>query len=127
MTFRKIKAGKQGEKLALVFLKKYGYKIKELNYKTRYGEIDIIADDQDCISFVEVRSRSTGIFGLPEYSINRKKQNQIIRTALSYIKRKKLEDRDCRFDVVCIEEVNSASPKIRLIKNAFELDTWYGY
>lgn len=127
MTFRRIRTGKKGEGLALACLKRQGYKIIEKNYKTKQGEVDIIANDKDCISFIEVRSRNTERFGAPEYSINREKQNQIAKIALSYIKRYGLEDRDCRFDIVCIEDVNSAFPKIKLIKNAFELDTWYRY
>jgi putative endonuclease len=127
MSLRGIGTGKKGERLALLHLRKEGYKIIETNYNSRHGEIDIISSDRDCISFVEVRSKSTEGFGLPEYTINRRKKNQIQRAALSYIKTKNLEDRDCRFDVVCIEDINGRSPRIRLIKDAFELDTWYRY
>ncbi len=127
MSFKRICTGRRGEDLALSYLKKKGYKIIERNYKTAYGEIDIIGDDRDCISFVEVRSMNAGRLGLPEYTVNRRKQNQIARVALSYIKKRQLWDKNCRFDVVCIDDVDSSSPKIRLIENAFELDTWYRY
>ena len=126
MTFKRISTGKKGEELATSFLRSQGYKIIENNFRTRHGEIDIIADD-GCVSFIEVRSLNSKGFGLPEHSVNRRKQNQITKTALMYIKIKKLEDRDCRFDVVSVEGTDSDSPKIRLIKNAFELDERYRY
>ena len=126
MTFKRISTGKKGEELAASFLRSKGYKIIENNFRTRHGEIDIIADD-GCVSFIEVRSLNSKGFGLPEHSVNRRKQDQIAKAALMYIKIKKLEDRDCRFDVVSIEDVDSDSPKIRLIKNAFELNERYRY
>jgi len=125
MTIAKINTGKLGEHLAVSYLKRQGFEIVEKNYKTKHGEIDIIGKIKDCISFVEVRSNNTAQFGLPEYTINRKKQSQLTKMALAYIKRYGLENRICRFDVVCIEDVNSNAPKIRHIKNAFELDFRY--
>ncbi|MEE8317841.1 MAG: YraN family protein, partial [Candidatus Omnitrophota bacterium] len=104
MILKGIGAGKKGERLALIHLKKEGYRIIATNYTSRQGEIDIISSDKCCISFVEFRSKSTEEFGLPEYTINKRKKNQIQKAALSYIKRNHLEDRDCRFDVVCIED-----------------------
>jgi len=127
MTFKRIGTGKKGEDLALSYLRGQGYRIRGRNYKTAQGEIDIIGDDGGCISFVEVRSMNAGGPGSPEYTINRRKQGQITKVALSYIKKYRLEDRNCRFDVVCIEDVDSVSPKIRLIRNAFELNSWYRY
>lgn len=127
MTFARINSGKVGEGLALSFLKKQGYSIIAKNYKTRLGEIDIIGKDKSCVSFVEVRSTNSRVFGAPEHTIDRRKQRQIAKVALSYIKRYGLEDKDCRFDVVCIEGVGSASPNICLIKNAFDLDPRYRY
>ncbi|MBU4312149.1 MAG: YraN family protein [Candidatus Omnitrophica bacterium] len=127
MTFARIDSGKKGEGLAVDFLKKQGFRIIARNYKTRLGEIDIIGRDKGCISFIEVRSLNSRIFEAPEYTIDRRKQGQISKAALSYIKRYGLEDKDSRFDVVCVEGVDSASPNIRLIKNAFDLEPHYRY
>ncbi|MBU4149454.1 MAG: YraN family protein [Candidatus Omnitrophica bacterium] len=127
MTFERLKTGKRGEHLARGFLEKQGYRIIERNYRTRCGEIDMIGMDKDCVSFIEVRTGNTERFAAPEYSINKRKQNQIAKSALWYIKKKRIEDQNCRFDVVCVEGVNSDSPKLRLIKNAFELDERYRY
>jgi len=127
MIFKRIGTGKKGEDLAFSYLKEQGYRIIGRNYKTAQGEIDIIGDDGGCISFVEVRSMNAGGPGSPEYTINRRKQGQVTKVALSYIKKYRLEDRKSRFDVVCIEDVDGISPKIRLIRNAFELDRRYSY
>lgn len=123
MTFARINSGKKGEGLAVSYLKKQDYKIIEKNYKTKLGEIDIIADYKGCICFVEVRARNNQVFGLPEETILKKKQLQVSKAALAYIKRYKLEDKSCRFDVVSIKGVDSPDPEIKLIKNAFDLDS----
>ncbi len=123
MTFARIKSGKSGEKLAVSCLRGEGYKIIERNYRTKLGEIDIIADCKGCTCFVEVRAKNSPAFGLPEETILKKKQRQISKAALAYIKKFKLEDKSCRFDVVCIEGVDSLRPQVRLIKNAFDLDS----
>jgi len=127
MTFARISSGKKGEGLADAYLKRNGYKILEKNYKTALGEIDIIAGDKDSVCFIEVRSKNSFYFGLPEETITAKKQAQISKAALAYIKRYSLEDKNCRFDVVCVQNVDSPKPEIKLIKNAFELDTRYSY
>lgn len=127
MTFARIRRGKKGELLASSFLERQGYKILEKNYKTRYGEIDIIGNDKGCVVFVEVRAKASDNFCAPEYTIDKRKQLQVAKAALVYIKLKHLQDKDCRFDVVCIRGVDSKSPNTELIKDAFELDNWYGY
>ena|SRR3989338_1412820 len=125
MNLTKLKDGKRAEDLAVSYLESIGYKIIEKNYKTKLGEIDIIGKESGCICFVEVRSANTKKFDFPEYSVTRKKQAKIARSALSYIKRHGIEDADCRFDVVAIENINAGLPEIRLIKDAFELDGRY--
>jgi len=127
MTFERAAIGKKGENLALLYLKKQGYKIIGKNYKTKVGEIDIIGNDKDVVSFIEVRSINSATSVSPEHTINKRKQNQIAKTALFYIKSNGLEDKDCRFDVVCVEGVDSCSPNIKLIKDAFELALRYRY
>ena len=127
MTFAKIDSGKSGEDQAVFYLRKEGYKIIERNYMTKLGEIDIIAEHKGYICFVEVRAKNNPVFGLPEETIVKKKQLQISKAALMYIKNRRLEDKDCRFDVVSVEGVDSLSPQVKLIKNAFELDSRYSY
>ena len=127
MTFSRINSGKMGEDLAVSCLLKQGYKIIERNYRTKLGEIDIIADCKGCVCFVEVRAKNSLSFGAPEETIIKRKQLQIAKTALLYIKKYKLQDKSCRFDVVSVEGVDRPRPEVRLIENAFELDSKYKY
>jgi len=122
MTFDRINSGRKGEEEAVSYLRKNGYKIIRRNYRTKLGEIDIIADCKGCICFVEVRGKNNSLFGSPEETILKKKQLRISKAALAYIKKFKLEDKSCRFDVVSVEGVDKPRPEVRLIKNAFELD-----
>jgi putative endonuclease len=111
--------GKQGETLAVDFLKKNKYKIIEQNFHSRWGEIDIIGYNEKTICFIEVKTRTNTEFGRPEESVTRAKQLQIIRTARYYLKRKKIPDNiPCRFDVISII-LREPSPEISIIKNAF--------
>jgi len=108
--------GKLGEDAAIKYLMANNYLIIERNYKNRLGEIDLIARDGDTLVFVEVKARSTLYYGNPEAAVDLRKQNKIIRVALSYINEKKCSDHPCRFDVVSIY-----GNKLEVIKNAFEI------
>ena len=120
----RIAFGKEGEKLEADFLKNQGYKILRLNYKTKLGEIDIIAWDQDTICFIEVKTRQSDKFGLPQEAVSWRKQAQISKTAIIYLKENKLLDKKARFDVV--SALNSDKGlEFNLIKNAFELSENY--
>ncbi len=114
------KFGKFGENLAARHLKKLGYKIICQNYRTKLGEIDIIAKKDDTIVFVEVKSRRTSTFGHPKHSITLKKQQQISKTALYYLKETNQNNVRARFDVVTVNSVNKKHD-VEVIKNAFEL------
>jgi len=122
MNLSRVTLGKKGESLAVAYLKKIGYSILAKNYKTKLGEIDIIGKDKKYICFIEVRSVTNSDYILPEFTINRKKQHQITKVALSYIKRYNLLNKNARFDVVLVKD-----NKIELIRNAFELTGAYIY
>jgi len=119
--------GESGEEAAFEFLKKKGYRILEKNYKTPLGEIDIIAQDKEKLVFVEVKSLSDTSYILPQEMLNKKKQEQIIRVALSYLKVKGLKSADCRFDCVAVVFSLGKEPEIELIKDAFQSDNRYLY
>jgi len=116
----KKKIGQKGENLAFAYLQNLGYKVLERNYRCKLGEVDIIALDNDTLVFIEVRTRSSLDFGLPQESINRRKRHQISKVALEYMTRKKLKNTPARFDVVAIS-LEPGKEKIDLIKDAFEL------
>lgn len=113
--------GRFGEDLAVRFLKQKGYRILKTNYRTPFGEIDIIAEDRDVIVFVEVKSRKSAAFGSPAASVDRRKQKKISMSALSYLKSAKKIGIRARFDVVSIRLTDDHSPQIEVIENAFEL------
>ena len=118
--------GKFGEEAACALLKKNGYKILVRNYKNKLGEIDIIAYDKDTICFIEVKSRHSDKFGLPQEAIFAPKQRKISKVALSFLKENNLFDKKARFDVVSVI-YSGEMPRLDLIKNAFELDSGFTY
>ena len=109
--------GKYGEDLACLYLQKMGYKIVERNFRIRGGEIDIIARDGKTLVYVEVKTRTSHKFGLPEESVNYHKIKFLERAAKFYrLQRKNLPDLE-RIDVVSID-LSGSKPIIKLIKNA---------
>lgn len=118
--------GKSGEKTAADFLKENGYKILSQNYKTKLGEVDIVAKDRDTFCFVEVKTRHSDKFGLPLEAVNSAKKRQVSKAALNFLKTNNLLDKKARFDVVSVVCADD-KPKVDLIKNAFELDERFSY
>lgn len=105
--------GEEAEQQARDFLRQYGYEIIAERYRWRGGEIDLIARDGNFLVFIEVRSRSKELFGLPEETVNYKKQHKILLTAQHYLSRHPT-DLDIRFDVVAL-----SGGQLRLYKDAF--------
>lgn len=118
MSFLKKLLGKSGEDRAATLLKKKGYRILERNFRTKTGEIDLIALHDGTVVFVEVKTRSGDAFGAPELAVNAGKQRRMIKTAMAYIANKKLHQVPCRFDVVAISDKTGSEA---IIQNAFEM------
>ena len=116
----RLQTGQRGEDLAFRLLKKKGYKILERNYKSRIGEIDIIAREGRTIVFVEVKARSSTAFGSAKWAVGEKKQHKLSLLALDYLKQHALLDQSARFDVVAIDG-DQGREKVELIRNAFDL------
>lgn len=110
--------GTSGENLAVEFLEKKGYRILERNYYFARGEIDIIADDRGTLVFIEVKARRSSAYGEPEEAISMRKRRQLRKVAQGYLYTRKIEDRECRFDVVAIKYLEQG-PEIRHLENAF--------
>jgi len=122
MTTKYQQFGEKSESVAVDFLKKQGYRIIELNYRTKLGEIDIIAKQEKTLVFIEVKARKSSRFGRPELAVTPKKQRKISMVALYYLKSTKQGNAKARFDVVAINSAKAKeSPNIKIIKNAFEL------
>jgi putative endonuclease len=98
---KNLEIARLGENLARKYLRDNGYRIIEQNYKSRYAEIDLVAEDKGILVFVEVRTRTDEQFGRPEETINRNKINKLIRNAQGYMLRKRLNQR-YRIDAVCV-------------------------
>ncbi len=113
----KIQTGQSGEKLAVEFLKKQGFKIIEINFKCRFGEIDIVAQEKDTLVFVEVKTRSSNQFGLPEEAVGYRKIQHIIKSAQIYRSTHKNLPVGDRIDVVAIEKEGNAIKRLELIRN----------
>ena len=112
--------GQQYEDLALAFLQQNGATLLQRNYQTRYGEIDLIMQDQQhCLLFVEVRFRSSKSFGGAISSVDKKKQHKLIKTANHFIS-SQLIDQAMRFDVIAISPAANKQHEIQWLKNAFD-------
>jgi len=115
--------GKKGEALAAGLLRKKGYRIIGRNVRSRLGEMDIIAQQQGVICFVEVKTAAFegGIF--PEVQVTPTKQKQLIRLAQSWLKSQGKEAQPLRFDVVSIGlDSKGQVARTRLIQSAFDAD-----
>ncbi len=111
------KTGAEYEELAAQYLRKEGYQILEQNYKSRFGEIDILADKEGELIVVEVKYRSTNGYGDPLEAVDKRKQKRICQTAAYYCMTHGItEDISCRFDVIAIY----GDGTVRHEKNAFE-------
>ena len=108
--------GARGEETAVRFLQSRGYRMILRNYRSRLGEIDIIARDGDTLCFIEVRSKNAPGFE-PAESIDARKRRRIGRAAAQYLEENGLSEHPARFDVVCIRGGEG-----ELIKNAFDLE-----
>ena len=96
--------GSKYEALAVDYIKNKGYKILELNYRCKQGEIDIIAQDGKYIVFIEVKYRASASYGSAANAVFFRKQQNISRVAAFYLLRRNMtEDTPCRFDVIAID------------------------
>lgn len=111
--------GKLGEKFAIDYLKRSGYKIAQKGFRLFRGDIDIIAYDRKVLVFIEVKTRRGNRFGLPEESVHPSKQKQIRKIAKGFISLNKLEEEECRFDILALDYNENKGFKVTHFKNAF--------
>ena len=118
MTNNKLKLGSQGEDIAAKYLQSQGYKILQRNFRSRYGEIDIICRWEQTVIFVEVKTRTNTDFGSPEESITKTKQQHIHKVALIYLETYPYSFQEIRFDVIGIL-MDGSEPKLNHLEAAF--------
>lgn len=104
-----LRLGKYGERLAKKFLKKKGFKILERNYRTKFGEIDIIARDGSQLVFIEVKTRSSQSFGSPQEALTLWKLERLRRAVQIYCIQKNIQKHGVRMDAVSVEIGQSRS------------------
>ncbi len=109
--------GRYGEGLAVEYLQGKGYHILEQNYRSRYGELDIICTKDADLIFVEVKTRRSSRFGTAAESITYRKQQHLKSTALHYLKQLDKPYRSIRFDVISV--MITPAPVINHIQGAF--------
>ena len=111
--------GKRGEDLACAELARRGYAVLARRYRTRFGEIDIIARDNDFTVFVEVKTRTGDEFGGGAAAVTSWKQRKITQMAIDYLSRHDLHDTPCRFDVVVVD-LAGESACVEVYAHAFD-------
>ena len=111
--------GRTGEDLACRELRRHGYAILARRFRTRHGELDIVARDGDVLVFVEVKARSSTRFGGALAAVTARKQRQVIAMAQRYMVRVGWAPRPCRFDVVAVEGGGAGPADVTLVRNAF--------
>jgi putative endonuclease len=112
--------GQRAERIAASHLAKMGYRVWKTNFRSRYGEIDIIAWDDDYLVFVEVKSHFSEDFGVPREAVTANKQQRLSLTAQTFLSQNDLHEANCRFDVVEVVFAKGAKPAVEVIKGAFD-------
>ena len=111
--------GRRSEIRGAEYLRSLGYRLLASPFRTRQGEIDIVAEDGDCLVFVEVKARRRD--PNPEDSVTSKKQRRIARAARAYRSRHSSENQPYRFDILAVIDSEGNAPRYRLIKDAFRV------
>lgn len=124
MTRERLAAGRAGERAAEQHLVRAGYVILARNYRSPFGEIDLVALERRTIAFVEVKTRRDGEAMSPLDSVTRHQKRRIGRAAVHYLTRHRLLDRAARFDIVGVW-LDGEAPRCELVRNAFATEEWW--
>lgn len=103
--------GQKGEAIAADYLQKQGYRVLDRNYHSRFGELDLVAEKDQVIVFVEVKTRTNDRFGLPEESVTPEKLEKIYDTALLWLQDHPEQPDDWRVDVIAIRMDKALHPQ----------------
>lgn len=117
--------GKSGEDFCEEYYRKRGYIIRERNYHSRYGEVDLIAEKNSLIVFVEVKTRNENTVEAPSASVTKSKQKKLMLTAMKYMESEPVSVFS-RFDVFEVWQKEGRIYKFNLIESAFDADDFSG-
>ena len=123
-TMNRRETGALGENIAADYLAKHGYIIRERNFRTREGEIDIIAEKDGTLVFVEVRAKTSKQFGTAEESITERKKKRLIALAEAYLSDCAEQPASCRIDIIAIQlDAQGELIRLNMIENAIDWTT----
>ena len=112
--------GQASELQAEQFLVAKGYRILDRNVRTFLGELDLVAEDQGVVVFVEVKGRTTEAFGGALLAVDHRKRVKLTKLAAQYLAQRHWSDKECRFDVVLVQGKSSDQGRIEHLQNAFD-------
>ena len=119
--------GQASEMQAERFLLAKGYRILDRNVRTPLGELDLVAEDQGVVVFVEVKGRATEAFGGALLAVDQRKRVKLMKLAAQYLARRHWSDKTCRFDVVLVQGRPSDQGRIEHLQNAFDVSEHGGF
>ena len=122
-----LRRGELGELAAKKHLRNLGLKFLTANFKSQRGEIDLVFRDEDCLVFVEVKTRSSETWTRPAAAVNARKRRLLSQTALDYLKLIKNPQIKIRFDIVEVLLNDGAVREIRHLPNTFPMEKPYRY
>ncbi|MCL4812124.1 MAG: YraN family protein [Vicinamibacteraceae bacterium] len=122
MTLERLRMGAGGEDAACEALRRRGYAILARRFRTRSGELDIVARDGDTLVFVEVKARRSLRAGLPAEAVTWRKRRTLHRVALEFLARSRLHHLPCRFDIVSVRMGPGGEPTgVEIVPGAFSV------
>ncbi|MFY4729835.1 YraN family protein [Nitrospira sp. BLG_2] len=119
--------GQASEMQAEQFLLAKGYRILDRNVRTPLGELDLVAEDQGVVVFVEVKGRTTEAFGGALLAVDHRKRAKLTKLAAQYLARRHWSDKACRFDVMLVQGRPSGQGRIEHLENAFDASEHGGF
>lgn len=122
-----LRRGELGERAAKKYLQQAGLKFLTANFRSERGEIDLVFRDEDCLAFVEVKTRSWEKWTRPAAAVNARKRRLLSQTALDYLKLLKNPPVKIRFDIVEVLLADGAVREIRHLPNTFPMARPYRY
>jgi putative endonuclease len=122
-----LRHGELGERAAKRHLKRNGLKFLVANFRSRRGEIDLVCRDQDCLVFVEVKTRSSEAWLRPAAAVNAERRRRLSRAALDYLRLLKNPPVKIRFDIVEVLLLDGAVREVRHLPNTFAMERPYRY
>jgi putative endonuclease len=122
-----LRRGKLGERAAKKFLRRHGLKFLTANFRSPRGEIDLIFRDDDCLVFIEVKTRSSEEWARPAAAVDKERRQRLTRAALDYLRLLKYPPVKIRFDIVEVILHDRAVREMRHLPNTFAMEKPYRY